>query len=77
MGKQIDDDLFFFSFLTWVRPRFDILSSKNKPDKVRKTEIHFSSDIFTSMAKVFHYRKKAAAVNVALINNFYSQIVPF
>lgn len=45
MGKQIHDDLFFFSFLTWVRPRFDILSSKNKPDKVRKTQIYFSSDI--------------------------------
>ena len=54
MGKQIHDDLFFFSFFTWVRPRFDILSSKNKPDKVRKTQIHFSSDIFTSVAKVFH-----------------------
>lgn len=54
MGKQIHDDLCFFSFLTWVRPGFDILSSKNKPDKVRKTQIHFSSNIFTSIAKEFH-----------------------
>ena len=28
-----------------MRPRFDILSSKNKPNKVRKTQIYFSSDI--------------------------------